>query len=84
MLTGLLESAQTELDNNHLSAHDFVMLKWSLEDQRSEDNKALEKAKSENTEFTAATAAEKADLAEAEKRLASLRRLRLPASASGN
>ena len=46
--------------------------KQSVEDQLEQNNKALEKAETENTEFAAALAAEKAYLAEAEKCLASL------------
>ena len=61
--TDLLKKAQTELDNTHHSefnaAHDFAILQQSLDDQQTQDNKALEKGKSENTEFAAALAAEK-------------------------
>ena len=48
------------------------MLKQSLEDQLAQDNKALEKANTDNAEFASSLEAEKADLAEAQKSLASL------------
>ena len=61
----LLDKAQSELDDTRHAvsnaAHNFAMLKQSLVDQLAQDNKALEKAKADSL------AAEKADLAEAER-----------------
>ena len=45
------------------------LLKHSLEDQLTQDNKALTKAKAGNSEFASSLEAERADLAEAEKSL---------------
>ena len=76
VLNDLLEKAQTELDDiRHAesnAAHNFAMLKQSLEDQLAQLNKALEKAKADVAEFTTSLDAGKADLAEAEKSLAAL------------
>ena len=47
-----------------------------LEDQLTQDNKALEKAKADKTKFATALAAEKVDLAEAPKSLVSLKAFR--------
>ena len=75
--TGLLKKDHTELDDIQYpesnAAHDFEMLKQSLENQWTQDSQASETARSENTKFAEALAAEKADLAEVEKRLASLK-----------
>ena len=65
MLNDLLDKAQSELDDTRHAvsnaAHNFAMLKQSLEDQLAHNNKALEKAKADSL------AAEKVDLAEAER-----------------
>ena len=76
VLNDLLDKAQTELDDTRhaesSAAHNFAMLKQSLEDQLTQNNKALEKAKTDKAEFATALEAEKADLAEAEKSMAAL------------
>ena len=48
------------------------MLRQPLENQLAQDNKAWEKGKTDDVEFATSLAAEKADLADAEKGLASL------------
>ena len=48
-------------------AHNFALLKQSLEDQLAQDSKALEKAKADRTEYSTSLAAGKADLEEVEK-----------------
>ena len=78
VLTELLNKAQFEirrysLDAKSNVAHNFAMLMQFLEDQLTQDNKALEKAKADKTEFAAALATEKVDLAEASKSLVSLK-----------
>ena len=69
-----MKKAQTELDDVHYSesnaTHDFAKLKQSIENQWTQDSLAVEQVKSENTHVAADLAAEKADLVEAEKRLA--------------
>jgi len=76
VLNDLLDKAQTELDDTRHAesnaAHNFAMLKQSLEDQLAQLNKDLEKAKADVAEFTTSLDAGKADLAEAEKSLAAL------------
>ena len=71
-----LEKAQAELgDTRHSesnAAHNFVMLKQSLEHQLAQLNKVLEKVKATEAEFTTSLDAGKADLVEAEKSLAAL------------
>ena len=47
----------------------LVLLKHSFQDQLTQDNKSLTKAKADNSEFASSLEAERADLAEAEKRL---------------
>eukprot|EP00450_Noctiluca_scintillans_P002421 CAMPEP_0194482150 /NCGR_PEP_ID=MMETSP0253-20130528/4235_1 /TAXON_ID=2966 /ORGANISM="Noctiluca scintillans" /LENGTH=688 /DNA_ID=CAMNT_0039321673 /DNA_START=47 /DNA_END=2116 /DNA_ORIENTATION=+ len=73
VLNDLLDKAQTQLDETRHAesnaAHNFALLRQSLEDQLAQDNKALEKAKADRAEFSTALAAEKADLAESEKSL---------------
>ena len=73
MLTDLLNMEQSEIDDTrqaeHNASHNFTMLKQFLEDKLTQDTKVLKKA---NTEFAAALAAEKIDLAEVWKRLVSL------------
>ena len=74
VLTDLLNKVQSETsDTRHdefSAAHNFAMLKQFLEDKLTQDTKVLKKAK---TEFAAALAAEKTDLAEASKSLVSLK-----------
>jgi len=76
VLNDLLDTAQTELDDTRhaesTAAHNFAMLKQSLEDQLAQNKKALAKAKTDKAEFTTSLEAGKADLAEAEKSLAAL------------
>ena len=76
VLNDLLGKAQSKLDDTRHAeshaAHNFARLKQSLEDQLAQDNKVLEKAKTDNAEFATSLEAEKPDLAEAEKSLASL------------
>jgi len=76
VLNDLLDKAQTELDDTRHAesnaAHNFALLKQSLEDQLAQLNKDLEKAKADVAEFTTSLDAGKADLAEAEKSLAAL------------
>eukprot|EP00450_Noctiluca_scintillans_P037561 CAMPEP_0194549592 /NCGR_PEP_ID=MMETSP0253-20130528/95285_1 /TAXON_ID=2966 /ORGANISM="Noctiluca scintillans" /LENGTH=308 /DNA_ID=CAMNT_0039397023 /DNA_START=76 /DNA_END=1000 /DNA_ORIENTATION=- len=56
VLNDLLDKAQIELDDTRHTeshaAHNFAMLKQSLEDQLAQLNKALEKAKGDVAEFT--------------------------------
>ena len=77
VLTELLNKAQFEIDDTRDAksnvAHHIAMLMQFLEDQLTQDNKALEKAKADKTEFAAALATEKVDLAEALKTLVSLK-----------
>ena len=58
VLNDLLDKAQTELDDTRHAesnaAHNFAMLKQSLQDQLTQDNKALEKAKTDKAEFSTA------------------------------
>merc|ERR1712136_478448 len=76
VLNNLLDKAQNQLDETlHAesnAAHNFALLKQSLEDQLTQDNKALTKAKADNSEFASSLEAERADLAEAEKSLAAV------------
>jgi len=76
VLNDLLDKAQTQLDETRHAesnaAHNFALLKQSLEDQLKQDNKALTKAKADNSEFASSLEAERADLAEAEKSLAAV------------
>ena len=71
VLNDLLDKAQTLLDvtchAESNAAHNFALLKQSLEDQLTQDNKALTKTKADNSEFASSLEAERADLAEAEK-----------------
>ena len=73
VLNDLLDKAQTLLDvmrhAESSAVHNFALLKHSLEDQLTQDNKALTKAKADNSEFVSSLEAERADLAEAEKSL---------------
>ena len=73
VLNDLLDKAEAQLDEiRHAElnvAHNCPLLKQSLEEQLAQDNKALEKAKADRTEFSTSLAAEKADLQEAEKSL---------------
>ena len=72
VLCGLLDKAQTELDDTrHVessAAHNFSILQQSLEDQFAELNRAL-KSKADVAEFTTSLDDEKADLVAAEKSL---------------
>ena len=56
MLNDLLEKAQTELGDTRRcesnAAHNFVMLKQSLEDQLAHLNKDFDKAKANEVELT--------------------------------
>ena len=74
VLTDLLNKVQSETsDTRHdefSAAHNFATLKQFLENKLTQDTKVLKKAK---TEFAAALAAEKTDLAEASKSLVSLK-----------
>merc|ERR1719414_2422993 len=67
VLNDLLDKSQTELDDTRHAesnaAHNFAMLKQSLEDQLAQDNKALEKGKTAKAEF--ATALEEGKTAKA-------------------
>ena len=76
VLNVLLDKAQTLLDvTRHAESnavHNFALLKHSLEDQLTQDNKALTKAKADNSEFASSLEAERADLVEAEKSLGGL------------
>ena len=85
VLTLLLNKAQFEIDDTRHAksnaANNFAMLMQFLEDQLTQDNKALEKAKADKTKFAAALAAEKVDLAEAPKSLVSLKAFRPQARA---
>jgi chromosome segregation ATPase len=73
VLTNLLTKAQTQLDAARKAetnaAHNFALLKQSLEDQKSQNQKALDEAKAEKDELSAELSSAKADLAEAEKSL---------------
>ena len=75
VLNDLPEKAQSKVDDTRhpesTAAYNFAMLKQSLEDQLAQDNKALERGKTDNVEFAASMAAETADVAEIEKDLAS-------------
>ena len=55
VLNDLLDKSQAQLDKIRLAelnaAHTFALLKHSKEDQLAQDNKALEKAKADRTEF---------------------------------
>ena len=77
VLTELLNEAQFEIDDTRDAksnvAHHFAVFVQFLEDQLTQDNKALEKAKADKTEFAAALATQKVDLAEASKSLESLK-----------
>ena len=69
----MLDKAQSLLDvTSHAESnavHNFALLIHSLEDQLTQDNKALTKAKADNSEFASSLEAERVDLAEAEKSL---------------
>ena len=73
VLNDLLDKAQTLLDvTRHAESnavHNFAVLKHSFEDQLTQDNTALTKAKADNSEFASSLEAERADLAEPEKSL---------------
>ena len=76
LINNVLDKGQTQFDDTRHSeesaAHNFAMLEESLADQLVQDNKALEKAEKVKAEFTTASEAEKANLAEAEKSFAAL------------
>ena len=87
MLNDVLDKApQTPLDvTRHAesnAAHNFALPKQSLEDQLRQDNKALTKAKADNSEFASSLEAERADLAEAEKSKSSAEELKALADAT--
>ena len=71
VLNDLLDKAEAPLDETRHAdlnaAHNFALLKQSLEDQLAQDSKALEKAKADRTEYSTSLAAGKADLEEVEK-----------------
>ena len=77
MLTELLDKAQTELDDARFAvtnaAHNFATLKQSIEDQMAQAKTALEKDKAVKSELATALVVEKADPAEAQESLASLK-----------
>ena len=65
----LLDKAQTELDDTRResdAAQTFAMIGHSLEKQLAQDNKALERARTDKAESTTALEAENADLADDE------------------
>ena len=74
VITQLLNKVQSEIDDtrhaDYNAAHNFAMLRQFLEEQLTQDIKALEKAKAE---FVAAFAKEKNGLAETLKRLVFLK-----------
>ena len=63
----MLLSAAPRAQKPSNAVHIFAHLKHSLEDQLTQDNKALTKAKTDNSEFASSLEAERVDLAEAEK-----------------
>ena len=63
----MLLSAAPRAQKPSNAVHNFALLKHTLEDQLTQDNKALTKAKADNSEFASSLEAERADLAEAEK-----------------
>ena len=60
------------------AVHNFALLEYSLEDHLTQDNKALTKAKADNSEFASSLEAERADLVEAEKSLGGCWFMRFP------
>ena len=72
VLKDLLDKAEAQLDEiRHAElnvAHNFALLKQSLEDQLAQDNKALEKAKADRVQYIFGCR-KSADLLEAEKSL---------------
>ena len=65
VFTELLNKAQFEIDDTRYAksnvAHNFVMLMQFLQDQLTQDSKALEKAKADKTEFAEVWATEKVE-----------------------
>ena len=72
MLNGLLDKAQTELgDTRHSesnAAHNFVMLRQSLEDQFAQLNKGLEKAKANEASLEAEKSSTALEVSQASSR----------------
>ena len=63
VLNDLLDKAEAQLDETRHAdlnaAHNFALLKQSLEDQLAQDSKALEKAKADRTEYSTSLVARK-------------------------
>ena len=63
VLNGLLDKAEAQLDETRHAdlnaAHNFALLKQSLEDQLDQDSKALEKTKADRTEYSTSLVASK-------------------------
>ena len=73
LLNDLMDKVPDSIGRNTPNvAHNLALLRQALEDQLTQDDKALTKAKAVNSEFASSLEAERADFGEAEKSLAAV------------